>query len=135
MQWLIDIIKEWVIAQGYLTDGFVNRGDPAVVDYVTGDLIKDNAWHDLDLSAIVPENVKGVALYVSILELHIGTSVRFRKKGNTNPANVSRIYNQVAFEPNATDMTVPCDENRKIQYFASNVDFVILNITVKGWWY
>ena len=55
MQWLIDIIKEWIIAQGYLTKGYVKRDDPVNADFAMGDFTKDGTWHDLDLSSIVPE--------------------------------------------------------------------------------
>ncbi|GAI52663.1 unnamed protein product, partial [marine sediment metagenome] len=34
MQWLIDIVKEWIEAQGYLLYSFVDRGDLASVDFV-----------------------------------------------------------------------------------------------------
>jgi len=130
MQWLIDLIIEEI----GVPPCFIDRGDPAVVDYVVGDLVIDNDWHDLDLSAIVPENAKGVVIHTLLTTQQVGLNFNLRKKGNTNAINISQAWSAVAFESFSPDMTVPCDENRKIQYKVWPGNWLILQLTVKGWW-
>lgn len=134
MQWLIDIIQEWVQAQGYLTTGFVDRGDPLSHDYALGDFTKDGAWHDLNLSSIIPENAKGVALHVIGLANTTNASITLRKNGNTNDVNVSRLITVVAHEFHTADMIVALDTNRIIEYRITPVVWLALSATVKGWW-
>lgn len=135
MQWLIDIIQEWVQAQGYLTAGFVDRGDPAVPDFVITDLIKDDAWHEKKLSTIVPAGAKAVALNVLVIANAVTVKFEVRKKGNTNVTNISQMWPQVAFETVTADMIVACSEDRKIEYRADAIVWLSMDITVKGWWF
>lgn len=146
MQWLIDIIKEWVIAQayatvawvqaqGYLTAGFVDRGDPAAFDFDKTDLITDGTWHDLDLSTIVPAGAKAILASILINDELIERSLMFRKKGNVNIFNRSLIYTQVSNIYNSLDLVIPVDADRKIQYRGEAIVWVAIYVTVKGWWF
>lgn len=145
MQWLIDIIKEWVLAQGYatqawvqaqgyLTTSFVDRGDPAIEDFNSGDITDDDAWHDMDLSGIVPAGAKAVAISVSMLAVQTGLAFYLRRKGNANAFNVAVGYTQVAYLAKGLDLVVPLDGDRFIQYNAANGNWLVLDVTVKGWW-
>ncbi len=134
VQWLINLIAEKVIAEIGIPPTFIDRGDPGTVDWTAGDFTKDNTWRDLDLSSIVPENAKGVALSVAALCEQIGINVYFRKKGNVNTPNRSRLQTQVGYGTMPADITVACDENRKIQYLMGLATWLSLEVTVKGWW-
>lgn len=146
MQWLIDIVTEWIVAQGYalqswveakgyLTTAFVNRGDPAVADLTDADLSTDGAWHTIDLSSIVPAGTKAVALFCLIFDDAAQSELSFRTNGNVNNSNLSSLYTQVANIINSADVVVPLDANRNIQYKAANVGWIAIEITVKGWWF
>ena len=119
--------------------GFIDRGDPALVDFNKAALTIDGTWRDLDLSTIIPVDnkvdIKAVLIKVIIVTGDKGNFIKFRKKGNSNEKTASVITNQVSDVEMNLDMTVPLDTNRFIQYKAENVTFTIIRITVKGWYY
>lgn len=135
MQWLIDIIKEWIIAQGYLTTSFIDRGDPVIWDYGTGDFTPDDAWHELDLSSLVPEGAKEVSLRVVIEHSAVDKVLYFRKHGNVASNNIGGARTQVSMVIFEADTNVALDENRKIDYHLNSPAWIIVHLTVKGWWF
>lgn len=135
MQWLIDIVLEWIQSQGYLTTSLINRGDPPLWDFLVGDFITDGQWHDLDLSGIIPENVKAISVLAAINATTVGLYVFFRQKGNSNLYNRGDIRTVVANLWNTGDMTLIPDANRKIQYQTSAATFTAIDLVVKGWWF
>lgn len=145
MQWLIDIIKDWIVAQGYalqswvqaqgyLTTSFIDRGDPAAVDFGTGDFTKDSTWRDLDLSGIIPAGAKAACATVSMLAVQTNLAFYLRKKGNSNAANVAVGYTQVGYITKGLDLIVALDADRKCQYNISAGTWMVVDFTVKGWW-
>jgi len=135
IEWLIDIIKEWVGAQGFLQTGFVDRGDPAAYDFTSTAFTKDSAWHELDLSGIIPTNVKAVAVSIVVSNTTAGKLFRLRTNGNANTMNNAIINTQVALLFYGSDLIVAPDANRKIEYFATSAGWLTINFTVKGWWF
>lgn len=137
MQWLIDIVKGWVLAQDYLTYSYIDRGDPAVSDYAIGDFTKDGTWHELDLSAIVPENAQAINATIAIRADSVAASFMLRRPGNVNSEAVSRITTQVANGINIADLVYAVDADRKIDYQLTP-DFIAtwntIDFTIKGWW-
>jgi len=129
-EWLIDMIQEW-----HFSHVFVDRGDPAAADFLKGDLTLDGAWHDLDLSGIVPSNAKAVALYVALFATDVNQNIWFRTNGNVNTYNVSRAFTQTSLIWSTGDFIVPLDEARKIEYMSVNPTWISISITVKGWWF
>lgn len=134
MQWLINIIKEWCIAQGYLTASFVDRGDPIEPDFELEDFTTDEHWFDLDLGLIVPDGAKAVLLAVEIMSTFAGADLSFRKKTNTGDYNISRTITAIADVPVAADLVCPCSTERVIQYYGEDVTWTRIDLTVKGWW-
>lgn len=114
---------------------FADRGDPAANDYAVADLTTDGAWHDLDLSSIVPAGAKAVLLYVQILDNAASSLIVFRKNGIANSANAGVVSMQVANITNRADIIVACDTNRVIEYLATNTTWTSIGICVRGWWF
>lgn len=112
---------------------FVDRGDPAAVDKAIGDFTTDATWRDLDLSSIVPDGAKAIALQVAVRNNTQPNGVQFRKKGNSNTINVSYVRISVNDVIVNQDVIVPCSTARVIQYNADNVTWTTLNVTVKGY--
>lgn len=113
---------------------FYDRGDPAAYDFTLANFTTDNNWHDLDLSAIVPSGAKAVAIQILIQDDALNSHIQFRKKGNTNVYNRSYLNTIVINLWHNLDIIVACDDNRVIEYRASNVVFTGINLTIKGWW-
>lgn len=112
---------------------FVDRGDPASVDFAVGDLTADGDYHDLDLSSIIPKNAKLVLLRLVINNAFELQTTRFRKNGNSNA--IADFY-YMLLTPNS-DMGIsavlPCDENGVIEYNIGNVAWASYDVTVAGW--
>ena len=113
---------------------FIDRGTRSSADITSWAL--DSTWHDLDLSAIVPAGAKAVLLHAYIAASAAGMMVRFRKKGYTTSAecNCSDLWTQVKDIRIYADLVVPCDTDRKIQYWATNAGITELAATIGGWW-
>lgn len=135
MQWLIDIIKAWVQAQGYLTDGYVNRGDPAIIDFDMGDLIMDWGIHYLDLSAIVPEGVKAVHLFFYFISANAGTCMWLMSSDCVNCWSALGGTTQVAGIEYDKDGPVALGPDRRIKYSAGSPPITSVAILVRGWWF
>lgn len=131
----IAALKTWVQNQNYLQHGFVDRGDPAVWDWSRETLAQDSAWHDLDLSAIVPVDTKGVAFNVFLKNTFVNKEFYLRRKGNVNIIVTSSKRTQVANVVIRADLTCACDENRKIQYWITANGWTSIYLVVKGWWF
>lgn len=119
----------------YLINAFIDRGDPAAVDFALGDLTRDGAYHDLNLSGIVPAGAKGVCLSVLAVNAFVNKFAYFRTKSNANDFNISILAIQVTLVLDGADLTVPLPSTRIIEYNLDAVGWVFFTITVKGWWF
>lgn len=124
----------WVNAAGY-----VSRGDPSGWDYSTDAFTNnmDSAFHDLDLSSIVPTNVAAVHIHVKIKDDTVGQAWVFRKNGHTNSLAVSAVLTQVANVETGNDFFVACDSGRVIEYLGvpALTNATDLKLVVLGWQY
>lgn len=113
--------------------GYNDRGDPAAFDFQVGDLTKDGAWHDLDLSGILPAGARAVHLRISIISVATGQVVKFRENGNANEINIARakvVSNSFSME---YDIIVALDPAGVIEYWATNAAWAQIDICVAGW--
>lgn len=134
MQWLIDLVAERVIATIGIPPTYIDRGDPAAIDYTVGDFTRDDTWRELDLSAIVPEGATAVAL---TLVFNYGATNRhayFRKNGNANDIIFTGLTNPVATLDYIGDLVCAVSSDRKIDYKISTGIGMVVNLSVKGWW-
>jgi len=117
-----------------LVDMYVDRGDPAAYDKVKTDLTIDGAWHDLDLSSIVPAGAKAVLLKTRLQSANPGDAIRYRLKGNTNEINVCGCEALRANVIRTRLGITSIDVNRVLEYNADNIAWTLLDIVVRGWW-
>lgn len=113
---------------------YVDRGDPAAVDFEEGDLSIDAAWHDLDLSSLVGLGAKGVLLKTTLQSASPGDQIRYRKNGNSNEINTCGCEALRANAPRTRLGIVALDANRVIEYNADDISWTTLEITVRAWW-
>lgn len=111
----------------------IDRGDPAAFDFIETALTQDMAWHDLDLSAIVPADASWVLL--RILAKHTSTiagAILFRKNGNANTVAVETADVVKINVDCFTQLLVPCDSSQVIEYMYP-ANLTDLQIAVLGW--
>jgi len=105
----------------------------SAADKVIGDFNNDGAWHDLDLSAIAPEEAKVLCFRISFANDVVGSTVAFRKNGETyskTPVNLVLV----ATIEHRWMMEVECDSGRIIEYLITANVWTSLELVVVGWW-
>lgn len=129
MQWLIDLVIEAI----GVPPVFIDRGDPATSDWNQATLTLDGAWHELDISAIVPTNASAILFRGLMRDGAIAKRLGFRKAGHVNAFNTSIMYTQVADVFIQQDCIIAVTTNQKIEYIAdAGIDLIFL--TIAGWW-
>lgn len=116
---------------------YVDRGDPAAYDWQVGDFTIDTAWHDLDLSSIVPPSAAGCPVAISCHLDHAGVEkfMLLREKGRVNDYNVITMLTQAAGVRIRYVPVVVCDSECKIEYKILNVaGWNNIDVLVRGWW-
>lgn len=114
---------------------YVDRGDPAAVDFTATSFTKDGGIHTLDLSGIVPAGAVSVLLYLNIQSDTAAKVVRWNKNGNTNFVSYSQIVTQVANVLVSGQAIVACDSNRVVRYLISGTGtWATIDVAVAGWW-
>lgn len=131
MQWLIDLIIEAV--SDYF--GYHFRGDPTAFDFTIGDLTIDNAWHDLDLSSIIPEGVRAINMITNIRGTAAQVRVAFKRGGQVNDYNMCSIWTQKINVKIGGSFPIAVDENRIMQYKIANATINICGLCIAGWWF
>jgi hypothetical protein len=112
---------------------YVDRGDPNAADFETADFTFDNAYHDLDLSAIVTDSDAEVVFYRAVIKATAaGHNLICRKNGNANEFNTETLSCPVANVYIYAGGHVACDENQVIEYkCTAALDYALF--IVRGW--
>lgn len=122
---------------GFSADGsvggiYIQRGGDPVSDYTQATLTEDSAWHDLDLSAIIPVGAKAVSLSVAAKDGTVGQQLYIRPNGTTNNQYALVVNIQVANVWMSAQGFIALDSNRVVEYYlSSGMDYS--GITVTGW--
>ncbi len=113
---------------------YVDRGDPASFDFTETDFTDDGAWHDLDLSAIIPATARALLIEFDINTVNREKHIRIRKYGNTNAINHQDIETFIAGAHQSGSVIVAVDSNRIIEYNIDAATWTELDMTIRGWW-
>lgn len=119
------------------TERTVDRGDPAANDWTKATLAIDNAWHDLDLSGILPRAAAGkfVMFRLVINNTVLGEEVYIREKGNAQFFNTLYARSAVTAERLIYDALVKCDADRQVEYLVTDTGvWNMCNILIRGWY-
>ncbi len=111
----------------------VDRGDPAGYDFALSSFTKDGAWHDLDVSAIVPAGALSCRFSIDVQANAATIPFLFRKKGNSNTYNVEGSYTIGANALSRHTIEVPLDANRVFQYYFGAATWATINMIITGW--
>ena len=114
---------------------FVDRGDPATVDFGLGDFTADDTWHELDLSGIVDEGTKAIAFCITCRNTNPQRRAMFKKKGNVNVGSLSILYSQNANIYFGINCTCPLSTDGKIEYNLNAGGWNCFDFRTLGWWF
>ena len=113
---------------------YVDRGDPASVDFVYTDLTRDGAWHDLDLSSIIPTTARAILIELDIESAHTDNHFLFRKDGNTYNINHTGAVTKANNKDQHKTCIVATSNTQKVEYKADTATWSLIDIVVRGWW-
>lgn len=113
---------------------YVDRGDPAAVDFAKADLTIDGSWNSLDLASIIPSMARAVLIETRVQSAAIGDKIQYRKINNANSKNTAAVYTLKANAENQLSSIIACDGNRSIEYNADNIVWSTLSLVIRGWW-
>lgn len=113
---------------------YVDRGDPAAVDFAIGDFTIDGAWHTLDLSGIITLSARAVLLDIDFENNSANKHITLRQNGNSNNINHFDVSTKVAGQDEHTNSIVSPDSARLIEYKIDATGWTALTMSVRGWW-
>jgi len=125
-----------ISAQPYQVGRFVPRNsDAAAYDFTLANFTIDTAWHDLDLSAIVPAGAIAVLVQWGMRNSDADAPTALRRNGMVNVIEIVHGRSIAANIYSPYSMIVPCDANRVIEYRITNVGtWGYLSMIILGWW-
>lgn len=113
---------------------FVGREDISAYDFTETTLTQDEAYHDLDLSAIVPVGTACVLVQFRIEHDDIAKFMKLKKKGYLTDYNAFVFSTIVAGVEHRGDCIVNCSKDRKLEYWLSTPAWSTIRLIINGWW-
>ena len=129
MQWLIDVILKLIPPASAL----VIRPQYTSEDFTLPDFNNNNAWHDLDLSGIVPDKAYAVVVNLRVHTVSFTASTRWRRKGSTTEWGVVKAGTAPSANFRWHQLIIACDSNRVIQYRNTTGTWTTMDFNVYGW--
>ncbi len=120
-------------AAGSSAPTWVDRGDVANADFVFGDLTKDDAWHDMDLSGIIGTGNKLVLIAGYVQANDAGRRLLIQTKSTDSSFNLAGCYTQEASIYRYVSYWVNPDTDSIVRYMATSGGWVVMSLTVRGW--
>jgi hypothetical protein len=119
-----------LVANGALK--YVDRGDPAAYDYTQATLTQDNAYHDLDLTALTSATAVVVHVAGWVRDNNAAALMYLRENGNAQSPNSLICIIPSANGYNTFDGLVSMDSGQVIEYRFSEA-FTNINLVIRGW--
>ncbi|GAI13049.1 unnamed protein product, partial [marine sediment metagenome] len=104
-------------------------------DFDAINFTQDGAWHELDLSGIIPVGVKAVSVRIKIGDAVVQKRARFRAVGDTNTLHTCEIHSQVSNFFIVARFDIGVDSNRKIEYYIDAPGISTLQLVIRAWWF
>lgn len=124
----------WARIASAIEGGILHRRSGATgFDFELGDLTADGNDHDLDVSAIVPEDVSWVMFDVVLLGPTANKGFGIDKDGNYDYGNNDSIYQQAANVNTSKMLLVPCPSDRVFTYFLDVASWTAIGVLVRAW--
>ena len=114
---------------------FTGRGDLTSNDLDQISMTFDGAYHEWDISSIVPAGTDLVYIKADITDDAVGSYVWIQQKDFDGNINNGMIVVQEANKINFGHFLIPCDPTlRLLEYITSNVAINLAHLSVLGWW-
>lgn len=134
VQHIIDIIAERVIATIGIPPTYVPVTDALGCPHGLGDFTLDGSWHELDLSACVPDGASALNISLGFSCDICHASVFFRGSPETHLPGKTIGYTQGAFLARRALFVLPVDDTKTILYRFELANWEYIGFLVRGWW-
>lgn len=116
-------------------DSFTGRGDIDNYDLTQATMTMDGAFHDWDISGIVPAGTTMVLVGARIADTTVGRFVYVQYKGFLEGVNTSLLVNAVTNKTAYNEFIVPVDPDvLKLEYMTYPAAIDVISFYIKGWW-
>jgi len=110
---------------------FLAKADQQSYDFTLTDFTRDDSYHDLDLSSLIPAGTKAVLLWGAYKSDTADCECSLAQYGHTGTYLKSITHQHVVNTGTNIDCLIPVDSNRKIQYrFSSAPTYVYINLNI-----
>lgn len=116
MQWIFDIIVDRVKAELGIPPCFITRPDPFSWILDIGTIHDDGAWHDVDISSIVPANAQAVCINAKLLGVEQLSVIDFVPYNFDGPQYMQSISTHILDRENQGRVIIPLYYDKKFSY-------------------
>jgi len=110
---------------------FLAKAEQQSYDFTLNDFTRDDQYHDLDLSSLIPAGTKAVLLWGAYKSDTADCECRLVQYGHTGTYRKVLRHQHVVNIGQDIDCLMPVDSNRKIKYaFSSVPTYVYINLSV-----
>ena len=113
---------------------YVDRGDRNAYDFQLANITCDNNWHELDISALIPNNAKMVRGYIEVRSSaasgHVFGVDESGKSNHYTAYWINQIMNDVWVQ-GGFELSVL--SNKSIAYRGKNT-ITYFQLVIQGWW-
>ncbi len=102
-------------------------------DLREGSMICDGAWHDWDISGIVPANATHVQVKLYVYDNLVDRNLYVRTKGRTEASSSVMVGTQAANIPTFICGIIKIGTDTKLEYCATNDTFTEIRAVIMGW--
>lgn len=110
----------------------MRNSDPSTYDWTKSSFTADSSYHDLDCSSIVPSGASGIIFTYYIMDNLNDKQFRLRKNGNSYSHEIGIAYT-VANKYVGGNFWIPCDSDRKVEYYLTSTTWSYVYLSVIGW--
>jgi len=114
-------------------DVTVYRGNVTEADWEAADLTIDDAYHDLDLSSVVPVGTTHVQMVVQGLSADITMAFQLKEKDSTNAVVARNMNIRVTVKPYMRETWLAVNADRIVEYNSTVGTWLMLRLTVTAW--
>jgi len=127
--------EDYIGGQVQVGDSFTSRGDASAYDLDQDTMSLDGAFHDWDLTSIVPVGTKVVVVKATITDGTVGRYVWLQQKGFTGNRNYALLAALVANKSMTGHFLLSVDsDDRLLEYVTPAAAIDVIGLIIIGWW-
>lgn len=108
----------------------IGRINPSGNDFSVGDFTANGEWNELDLSAIIPFNTKGIFFHLAIMDDSLGASAQLRANNINSEFTLYTTTIDVINQGSFLSGFLPLYRPPKIDYWFSDLTWTLITLNI-----